>query len=824
MQWNQTFGSGDDRDQVYSVKQTSDGGYIIAGVGAWIDGYYTNFGSMLVKTSSTGTVEWKRHYGYHSGETQGEARSVLQTSDGGYVFAGNVEVAMGDPWTEFWLVRTNAAGDMVWNQTYGGYNGYERAYSVQQTRDGGYILAGESVGAATVETGSWDSMLVKTSAVGEMAWSRLYGEPGYGPGTGPNLESAYCVQQTLDGGYIAAGSLSEFDAYGSLLTVKGGWVVKTNPAGAMQWNMTYKDIFANIFQFDSVLQTSDGGYLLFGSGWLVKTTSTGYLEWQTWTGPGAATCMDTTWDGGFIIGGQATQEPPTNSDFWLKKFGYDADGDGFSNSWEREGIDYNGDGIIDLNLPALGADWRHKDIFVEVDYMNGHDFFAAGRTEVESAFANAPVNNPDGTTGIRLHIDVDEQIPHQDLVKRDFSLDFMPLKNSYFGTADQRVGANSPNVLDAKSLVYHYCLFVDKISDWNGTQWKETNFAGLGECPGNDFIVAMGGFPGGTGTAEDQASAFMHELGHNLGLNHGGATSDKINYKPNYLSVMNYAFAFPDWVVPWRPLDYSRSELPTLYEASLDEPYGVQGYGFWQYTIWNDSKSVRAFGLVTGPLDWNGNKNDTEWFVRANINNFPAPGWNYPSDPDEVLEGHDDWSHLKYYFMDTQGFVDGVYLTVSQDEITSDTVEAMRASRLAMHEVGVYNVTANVPVWTEGTTLSVTLTMGNLGGSNESVNASVYANSTLVASSTLTLVAGNLTTATLPYSGQILSPGNYTLKAVVSPVTGETYTADNTVVGSVIRVTGVIPEFPPAVMLSTLVILTLALTLLSSRKQRRRTQ
>lgn len=342
----------------------------------------------------------------------------------------------------------------------------------------------------------------------------------------------------------------------------------------------------------------------------------------------------------------------------------------------------------------MGADWRHKDIFVEVDYMTGHDFFASGRTYVESAFANAPVDNPDGIPGITLHINVDESVPHQNLVKDNMSKDFDSLKSRYFGTPAQQ---SNPFVIEAKKLAYHYCLFVHKISDWNGTQWVETNYAGLGEYPGNDFMVAMGGFPGGTGTAEDQASAFMHELGHNLGLDHGGG--DEINFKPNYLSIMNYAFAFSSWVVPWRPLDYSRSKLPTLFEASLDEPYGVQGSGFWQYTIWNDSKSVRAFGLVSAPLDWNGNGNNTEWFVHANINNFPAPGWNYPSAPDEALEGYDDWDNVKLPFGTTENFLDGVHISMSGDEIASDMVEAMRASRSAMHEVGVYNVSSPSPVW-----------------------------------------------------------------------------------------------------------------------------
>lgn len=112
----------------------------------------------------------------------------------------------------------------------------------------------------------------------------------------------------------------------------------------------------------------------------------------------------------------------------------------------------------------------------------------------------------------------------------------------------------------------------------------------------------------------------------------------------------------------------------------------------------------------------------------------------------------------------------------------------------------------------------MTFALGNLGGSDENVNVTVYANTTIVASSSLVVKAGNLTKATLPYTGQALNPGTYTLKATVSQVAGETYTADNTATGSAITVTETIPEFPPATMLAALITLTLAVSLASKRK------
>ncbi len=109
--------------------------------------------------------------------------------------------------------------------------------------------------------------------------------------------------------------------------------------------------------------------------------------------------------------------------------------------------------------------------------------------------------------------------------------------------------------------------------------------------------------------------------------------------------------------------------------------------------------------------------------------------------------------------------------------------------------------------------------MGNLGGSDETANVTVYANTTVVASSLLSVKAGNLTAFTLPYSGQALTQGNYTLKAVVSPVANETYTADNTATGSIITVTGAIPEFDSTALLAVFFVAASALILVFRRKK-----
>ena len=133
-EWNKTFGGTDD-DWAWSVQQTSDGGYIIAGT---TESYGAGYGDFwLVKTDSEGNEEWNKTFG---GTYSDGARSVQQTSDGGYILAGDT-FSYGAGYSDFWLVKTDSEGNKEWSKTFGG-NAWDGARSVQQTSDGGYIIAG----------------------------------------------------------------------------------------------------------------------------------------------------------------------------------------------------------------------------------------------------------------------------------------------------------------------------------------------------------------------------------------------------------------------------------------------------------------------------------------------------------------------------------------------------------------------------------------------------------------------------------------------------------------------------------------------------------
>jgi hypothetical protein len=197
-----TYG-GTSYDLAYSVQQTSDGGYIVAGFTYSFSAGYSDI--FLVKTDANGNIIWAKTYG---GTNYNWARSVQQTSDGGYIVAGST-YSFGGGYFDIFLIKTDASGNIIWAKTYGGIYYSDYASSVQQTSDGGYIVAGwtNSFGA-----GGYDAFLVKTDASGNIIWAKTYG--------GTNWDYAYSVQQTSDGGYIVAGYTQSFGEGGDIFLIK----------------------------------------------------------------------------------------------------------------------------------------------------------------------------------------------------------------------------------------------------------------------------------------------------------------------------------------------------------------------------------------------------------------------------------------------------------------------------------------------------------------------------------------------------------------------------------------------------------------------------
>jgi len=307
-----TYG-GTNLDRARYIQQTFDGGYIVAGItysfGAGGEDFF------LVKTDAYGNVQWAKTYG---GTNSDFRLRVQQTSDGGYIVVGET-YSFGVGFTDIILIKTDANGNLQWAKTYGG-GGFEGDTYVQQTSDGGYII---TTGSTSFGVGGYDVLLIKTDANGNLQWAKTYG--------GGGNEGAIYVQQTSDGGYILLGGTTSFGAgsYDLLL-------IKTDANGNLQWAKTYG---GGGFEWTShAQQTSDGGYIVaawtpsFGAGgydaFIIKTDANGNIIWaKTYGGTNdeEANHILQTSDGGYILAGYTQSFGAGSWDILLIKT--DANGD-----------------------------------------------------------------------------------------------------------------------------------------------------------------------------------------------------------------------------------------------------------------------------------------------------------------------------------------------------------------------------------------------------------------------------------------------------------------------------------------------------------------
>jgi len=321
IQWKKVLG-GSDIDTAESIRQTCDGGYIIAGStysNNWdVSGNHGESDYWVAKLSPTGQIQWRRAYG---GSGEDNAYAVRQTTDGGYIVAGYSGSLDGDVTHKVgihnvWIVKLDSAGTIEWNRSYGGLTNGDLAYSIEQTTDGGYIFAGETYsndGDVSGHHGNDDCWVVKITAGGEIEWQRALG--------GMASDRGWRVLQTTDGGYAMLGYAGSSN--GDVVGWHGlydYWVVKLSTTGEIEWQKCLggtDDDWAR-----SICQTADGGYavvgitrstdgdVLYNSGqdiWVVQLDSTGVLQWQKTLGGTDAEWVNAiiqTHDGGLAIAGE----------------------------------------------------------------------------------------------------------------------------------------------------------------------------------------------------------------------------------------------------------------------------------------------------------------------------------------------------------------------------------------------------------------------------------------------------------------------------------------------------------------------------------------
>ncbi|MDY0369025.1 MAG: T9SS type A sorting domain-containing protein, partial [Bacteroidales bacterium] len=329
IEWQKSLG-GSYFDEARSIQQTSDGGYIVAGNSYSNDGDVSgNHGEWdywIVKLNDTGNIQWQKCLG---GSEFDIAYAIQQTSDGGYIVAGMTESNDGDVsgnhgYDDYWVVKLDDTGNIQWQKSLGG-SSIEKAQSIQQTLDGGYITAGYSYsnnGDASGNHGASDYWVVKLDDTGNIQWQKSLG--------GSESEWAYSIQQTTDGGYIVAGW--SYSNNGDVSENHGDddyWVLKLDNTGNIQWQKSLGG--SSVEWAHSTQQTSDGGYIVAGwsksndgdaSGnhgetdvWVVKLAGSGVTTYEITTSSEPAEGGTTTGGGIYNYGASVTVSAFANAGY-----------------------------------------------------------------------------------------------------------------------------------------------------------------------------------------------------------------------------------------------------------------------------------------------------------------------------------------------------------------------------------------------------------------------------------------------------------------------------------------------------------------------------
>jgi len=352
--WQNTIGGNGD-EYLTSIQQTADGGYILGGPSSSnisadkIEDCIGGPDYWIVKTDALGTIQWQNTIG---GSGADQLYDIRQTADGGYILGGYSTSNISGDKTEncyglydYWIVKTDSVGNIIWQNTIGGSDD-DLLYSLQQTDDEGYILGGHSdsnISSDKTENsnGLNDYWIVKTDSSGVIQWQNTIG--------GSSYDYFYSIQQTDEGGYILAGT-SGSNISGDKTENSNGlfdyWIVKTDSLGLIQWQNTLGGNLSD--HLISIDVTTDGGYILGGysysniSGdktkisfgledfWIVNVDTSGTIQWQnTFGGIGTDQLhsLQLTGDGGIIlsgfsnsnISGDKTENSNGFTDFWIIK-------------------------------------------------------------------------------------------------------------------------------------------------------------------------------------------------------------------------------------------------------------------------------------------------------------------------------------------------------------------------------------------------------------------------------------------------------------------------------------------------------------------------
>lgn len=445
----------------------------------------------------------------------------------------------------------------------------------------------------------------------------------------------------------------------------------------------------------------------------------------------------------------------------------DTDGDGLFDSWEEHGYDADGDGTIDVNLPAMGADPLRKDLFLQVNWMQpdgatpcilifwcpgspdgSHPPNAGAIKKVVAAFADAPVGNPDGSTGITLHVDAGVHAASTAGIPENLRKGG-PLwmhRDAFFESKDEQERADTLAefkgfALDpARAAVTTIVLYAHRIDESDSLFGQAP--AGV---PGDTVLIS-----GQLMTSEQlEANTLMHEIGHTLGLRHGGL--DDENGKPNYPSIMNYDYTLTDGLMQKGRagiVDYSRFELKPLDEhEGMIESDGIAATDtadqreLDSYSVYYhcDGEQKRSLVSASKAIDWN---------CDGKTSSSPSPATVHWGEDRTVLTSRNDWATITF----TGGSRGGLLSSGEQESDEGLTEEAWREApkeyALVLTGGGTFQVAPGVSRFE--------IQLENLGTSNDDYALTATLNGAEIevrTDASLGLASGE--TATIPFFVEI---------------------------------------------------------------------
>ncbi len=299
--WNKIFG-GDKKESGWKIIKISQGGYLA--LGTTESSGAGNSDAILIKVDAFGDKQWEKTFG---GENTDIGRAIIETRDGGFLL-GIESDSFGRGNYDAWIIKLNAQGDKQWEKTFGSASG-DSIESIQEISDGGYVLAGWSMGLDAFG----DAWLLRIDLNGNKQWEKTFG--------GSGTEYIYSLVSASDGGYLLSGYTNSWNA-----SCTDGWIVKTDNKGNEEWSRKFGS--SGCDEIHAGKRTLDGGYIFTGTykydTWLLKINANGNKQWEKTFGGSSSSSIETGWGveqtltQGYIIVGSTTQNNG-NTDGWLIK-------------------------------------------------------------------------------------------------------------------------------------------------------------------------------------------------------------------------------------------------------------------------------------------------------------------------------------------------------------------------------------------------------------------------------------------------------------------------------------------------------------------------